>query len=151
MSDGSEPGGGDSRDEAPEAQQYIELAQRIQAEFSNYKKNVAGRTKDEVDLALGRLVADFLPVLDALEAAETGGVPGAGEIRRMAADMLGRYGLERLHVLGAEFDPSVAEAVVALVGTEVAVEHRGGYLWRGKLLRAALVEVGTSQGDAAAE
>ncbi|NDH48005.1 MAG: nucleotide exchange factor GrpE, partial [Acidimicrobiia bacterium] len=52
-----------------ERNQYLELAQRVQADFENYRKRVSAQTADDVDRATGRIAEALLPVLDACEAA----------------------------------------------------------------------------------
>ncbi|MFN5603569.1 MAG: nucleotide exchange factor GrpE, partial [Actinomycetes bacterium] len=51
-----------------EKNQYLELAQRVQADFENYRKRVSAQTADDVDRATGRIAEALLPVLDACEA-----------------------------------------------------------------------------------
>jgi molecular chaperone GrpE len=128
--------------EKTEAAVYKELAQSIQAEFSNYKKKMAERGREDIEAATGMLVLELLPVLDALELAVGAGIEGVVEIHREVLQILGRGGLIRVEVLGRAFDPAVAEVIGTRGGELVAVEHRGGYLWKGKLLRPAIVEVG---------
>ena len=53
---------------------YLDLAQRVQADFENYRKRAAREQERLVAHAHERLVREFLPILDdlerALEAAE---------------------------------------------------------------------------------
>ena len=57
-----------------ERDQYLDLAQRVQADFENYRKRAAREQERLVAHAHERLVRELLPVLDdlerALEAAE---------------------------------------------------------------------------------
>ena len=55
-------------------------------------------------------------------------------------------GLERVHPAGEPFDPAVAEAVLhepgeGEAGPSVADVLRAGYLWMGRVVRAAMVKV----------
>ncbi len=66
---------------------------------------------------------------------------------------LQKQGLEVLNLVDTVFDPSVADAVVhepaddaaqndvAAVETRVVEVLRTGYLWKGRVLRAAMVKV----------
>src|SRR5262245_28150350 len=52
-----------------ERDQFKDIAQRLQADFDNYRKRMTGHVAGEVDRATGRLAEALLPVLDAAEAA----------------------------------------------------------------------------------
>lgn len=131
-----------------EKNQYLELAQRVQADFENYRKRAAGQASDEADRAAGRIVEQLLPVLDACEAALAHGVTGVDAVWTPLLDALQKQGLERLEVAGQPYDPSVAEAVVHEpgdgaddLGPVVAEVLRSGWRWKGRVLRAAMVRV----------
>ena len=128
-----------------ERDQFKDIALRLQADFDNYRKRVAGQQADEVDRATGRLAEALLPVLDACEAAFTHGVSGVEPIWSALIGALQRQGLEALDLEGKEFDPNLAEAVVHEAGddgiTVVTEVLRTGYLWKGRVLRAAMVKV----------
>jgi molecular chaperone GrpE len=110
--------------------EYREMAQRIMADFVNYKRKVEERMGEEVAKGRADLVAELLPALDALELATGGGVEGVDLVHQEVLAVLTRCGLERIEVLGRE--------------STVVVEHRGGYRWQGRLLRAAIVETETT-------
>lgn len=128
-----------------ERDQYKDIALRLQADFENYRKRVTAQTDFEVDRATGRIAEALLPVLDACEAAFTHGVDGVEPIWSALIGALQRQGLEALDLQDKPFDPSVAEAVVHEPGdgpeTLVSETLRTGYLWKGKVLRAAMVKV----------
>ena len=153
----------DSANEAAEAAEVVEhdietllaernsfrdIAQRLQADFENYRKRVAAQTTDEVERATGRLAEALLPVLDACEAAF---VTHPAEIEPLFNLLLGelkKVGLEGMNIAGSTFDPNLAEAVMREDGegdgdgNAVVVDvMRSGYVWKGKVLRPALVKV----------
>ena len=139
---------------AKERDEFREMAQRLQADFENYRKRSARQAEE----AAGRLAADvvvaLLPVLDALELAETH-LDLGGELsveaealvaaKRLLIDALTKQGLE--NVPGAEepFDPQVHDAVMHAEGdgeTQVVDEVlRTGYTFRGVVVRPAMVRV----------
>ncbi|MEY3494180.1 MAG: GrpE protein, partial [Actinomycetota bacterium] len=47
-----------------ERDSFRDIAQRLQADFENYRKRVSTQTADEVERATGRLAEALLPVLD---------------------------------------------------------------------------------------
>jgi molecular chaperone GrpE len=128
-----------------ERDQYKDIALRLQADFENYRKRVTTQTDFEVDRATGKIAEGLLPVLDACEAAFTHGVDGVEPVWSALIGALQRQGLEALDLQDKPFDPAVAEAVMheAGDGGEPVVSEtlRTGYLWKGKVLRAAMVKV----------
>ncbi len=123
--------------------QYRDLAQRVQADFENYRKRVQAQMRDEADRATAKLAASLLPVLDATEAAYLRHPDEIGPLLNVLLSELKKEGLETLHLDGEPFDPNVAEAVAheAGDGGEVIVAEvlRSGYRWNGRTLRPAMV------------
>ena len=126
-----------------ERDEYKQIAQRVAADFENYRKRAAVQRDDEVDRATGRLAEALLPVLDAAEAAYVQHPDEVGPLLNVMLGELRKHGLETLDLEGAPFDPAVAEAVAHEPGEggEVLVAEvlRSGYRWRGKTLRPAMV------------
>lgn len=115
----------------------------LAADFSNYKKRSHSMIQQETDGAVGAVVESLLPVLDALDNAAHFDAVGASEARTLLLTALERHGLAVVRCDGGVYDPNVAEAFVIGEGDVVGRTLRAGYLWRGKLLRAALIEIGT--------
>jgi molecular chaperone GrpE len=127
-----------------EREEYKELAQRVQAEFDNYRKRAAAQSLAEADRASGRLAEALLPVLDAAEAAYLRHPDEVGPLLNQMLVELKRHGLETLDLENKPFDPEFAEAVAhepGEGGEPIVVEVlRSGYTWKGKILRAAMVK-----------
>jgi molecular chaperone GrpE len=127
-----------------ERNQFKDIAQRVQADFENFRKQSAIRAQADSDRATGRLAEALLPVLDAAEAAFLRHPDEVGPLLNQMLLELKKHGLETLDLHGAPFDPEVAEAVAheAAGGGEpiVAEVLRSGYRWKGKTLRAAMVK-----------
>lgn len=128
--------------------EYKDIALRLQADFENYRKRAATQTADEIDRATGKIAEALLPVLDACEAAFSHGVDGVEPIWSALIGALQKQGLEALDLQGKPFDPASAEAVMhepadgESNGETVVVEVlRTGYMWKGRVLRAAMVKV----------
>ncbi len=126
-----------------ERDEYRAMAQRIQADFDNYRKRAATQSLAESDRATGRLAEALLPVLDAAEAAYLNHPDEVGPLLNQMLGELKRHGLEVLDLDGKPFDPEFAEAVAHEAGDggePVVVEVlRSGYSWKGKTLRPAMV------------
>lgn len=140
-----------------QAQEYLELLQRIQAEFSNYKKRIE-RDKWELSTKIkGKLIQDLLPVLDDFERMLSSCLEDNGRLKEGARliyekllNVLKKEGLEPFSAQGKDFDPSLHEAVFVVdtppeLDGKVLEEWQKGYLFKGELLRPAKVKVGRSQ------
>jgi molecular chaperone GrpE len=131
------------RELASERDTYKDIAQRLQADFENYRKRVAAQIHDEADRAASRLAEAMLPVLDATEAAFLRHPDEVGPLLNVMLGELRKQGLETLDLQDKPFDPTVAEAVTHESGDggEVVVAEvlRSGYRWNGRTLRPAMV------------
>ena len=129
-----------------ERDSFRDIAQRLQADFENYRKRVAAQTSDDIDRATGRIAESLLPVLDACEAAFVAHPQQVEPLFNLLLGELKKQGLEVMDLDGKPFDPEHAEAVMhepgdADGGTVVVDVLRTGYLWKGRVLRAAMVKV----------
>jgi molecular chaperone GrpE len=136
-----------------ERDEYLDLAQRVQADFENYRKRALRDQERLVAHAHERLVNELLPVLDdlgrSLEAAErheeAALVEGVRLVERSLRQALEKEGLVEIETDG-EFDPHVHEAVLAQAregaepGAVVEVLQKG-YCLGGKVVRPARVIV----------
>lgn len=127
-----------------EREEYKGLAQRIQADFDNFRKRAAAQSLAEADRASGRLAEALLPVLDAAEAAFVRHPDEVGPLLNQMLVELKKHGLETLDLEGKPFDPEFAEAVAHEPGDGgepiVSEVLRSGYTWKGRILRAAMVK-----------
>jgi molecular chaperone GrpE len=131
-----------------ERDSFRDIAQRLQADFENYRKRVGSQSAEEVDRATGRLAEALLPVLDACEAAFVAHPAEIEPIFNLLLSELRKQGLEAMNLDGQVFDPNLAEAVLREdgegdgQGNAVVVDvMRSGYTWKGRVLRAAMVKV----------
>lgn len=128
-----------------ERDEFKDIALRVQADFENYRKRAASQMGDELDRALGKLVEQLLPVLDACEAAVAHGVEGVEQVWSSLIGALQKQGLEALDLAGQPFDPALADAVMHEEGDggePIVIETlRTGYQWKSRVLRPAMVKV----------
>ena len=137
------------------AGRYLDLAQRTQADFDNYRKRMTREVRAAESRGIGRLARELLPALDNLEralaAVETEDPDHhlTKGIRLVAAELsagLGRTGIQGYDPTGERFDPSEHEAVAqqpfedAESGTVVQV-LQSGYRLNEAILRPAKVIV----------
>lgn len=128
-----------------ERDEYKGLAQRIQADFENYKKRVTKQQAELFERAAEDMVHKLLPVLDTADLAVAhDDNPSLLQLASGLYDLLFKEGLERLDPVGQPFDPTEHEAVMHEPGDgepEVIEVMRAGYKWKGRVLRAAMVKV----------
>lgn len=125
--------------------EYLETLQRLKAEFENVRKRTERERLVMVDRASEDIVRELLPVLDACDAALAHGTTEVQPVQTKMMDVLTRLGLEVVESEGQQFDPTLHEAVLREDGegeSDTIVEvMRQGYLWKGRLLRTAMVKV----------
>jgi molecular chaperone GrpE len=140
--------------EAPDAEQpdYLALAQRVQADFDNFRKRVTRDLGSAEQRGIAKTVRELLPALDHLEhaLASVAADDQLGEgIRLVQAELhaaLARVGVEGYSPKGEAFDPNVHEAMLqqpvegAESGTVVEV-YQQGYRVNGQVIRPARVVV----------
>lgn len=125
-------------------------AQRIQAEFNNYRKRNATLRSDSIDDGVRETIKALLPVLDNFDRALQSGdespfAKGIDQIRKQFFDVLVKNGLEEIPTDGG-FDPNLHEAVMrddegdCESGTITAVLQKG-YMIKGKIIRHTMVKV----------
>jgi molecular chaperone GrpE len=129
-----------------ERDQYLDQLRRVQADFENYRKRVLKQQEEVAERATEGLVADLLPVLDACDAAAQHGDETAAPIAKALVDVLAKQGLEKVAPEGQPFDPNQHDAVAheegdGEGGPTVAEVLRPGYVWKGRVLRPAMVRV----------
>src|SRR5207302_2127203 len=129
---------------ARERDEYRELAQRIQADFENYKKRILKQQTEHLERAAETLVDKLLPVLDTFDLALAHGGEGLDQVQGQLMAALEKEGLERIDPVGKPFDPNEHDAVAHEEGEGepvVSEVMRTGYRFKGKLLRPAMVKV----------
>jgi len=135
-----------------ERDELLQLAQRRQAEFENFRKRTERERSDYLQFAGMEVVRELLPVLDDFERAlqtEPGNAEyakGVEMIYSRMSDTLKKLGLEPIDTAGKEFDPHLHQAIERVETTEaedhtVLGEFQRGYFFKGKLLRPSMVRV----------
>lgn len=122
--------------------------QRVTAEFANYRKRADRERLVAGEVAIGRVLAELLPVLDNIDRARqhgdlTGGLKAVADQLTSVVDKLG---LVAFGEVGDPFDPSIHEAVMHAESDDVTTPTattvmRQGYLHGDRLLRPAMVGV----------
>jgi molecular chaperone GrpE len=153
--------------ETPSAEQLSELQRerddyhdrwmRKAAEFENYRRRIERERREQADQAVVNLLQELLLVVDDFDRALTveagdeaaGYRKGVELIHTKLHDLLRKYGVTPIQSVGADFDPSLHQAVVQEDSPghrdgEVIAELRKGYMINDRLLRPAMVKVAKS-------
>jgi molecular chaperone GrpE len=136
-----------------ERDEFREMAQRLQADFENYRKRSAAQAEQTADRRAGEVVVSLLPVLDTFDLAQghlseetesSADATALVQARAQLLDILAKLGLAVVPGKDEPFDPQVHDAVAHAEGDgETVVDEvlRAGYTWRGTVLRPAMVRV----------
>jgi molecular chaperone GrpE len=130
------------------------LCSKTLAEFENYRKRTAKDGTTEAKALIRELLLDLLAVQDSFDRAfqsealkaEPQVYQGMRSIQRQIHQLLEQRGVLTFDSVGQLFDPSMHEAVDTEPSHKypeatVSREIEKGYLWEGKVLRAAKVVV----------
>ncbi len=146
---------------AEKADEYLQLAQRTQADFENFRKRAARDAAIAKERGATKLALELLPAVDNLERAlahapaesdparpdDGAFVSGIKHVHSDVVAALQRAGIERYSPEGEQFDPTLHEAVAqqpvegAEAGVVVEVYQAGYRLSGGTLIRPARVLV----------
>ena len=101
-----------------EAKRYLDLAQRTQAEFENFRKRAARDAAQAGERAKANLIRELLPVVDNLERALATANPeedhlaeGVRLVHVELVNTLERNGIKAFDPAGEPFDPTYHEAI----------------------------------------
>lgn len=142
------------------------------AEFENYKRRTEKEKREFADSRLEYFIKDLLPIKDGLEVAiehththtpvlaeektnSEGLVKGLEITVKQISELLEREGLEEIKATGEPFDPFRHEIIVKEKAKDE--EHpentvidvmRKGYLFRGRVIRPAMVKIAIDENNA---
>ncbi len=138
-----------------QAKEYLDLLQRSQADFFNYRRRVNQEQAETRLSAQIGLLNQFLPVLDDLERAVTMTPPDLAQnswvqglflIARRLTVLLEQLGVRRIGTSGERFDPRLHEAIGIEANTDepegaIVRVVRTGYTLGERVVRPAQVIV----------
>ncbi len=137
-------------------EEYLMLAQRIQADFDNYRKRNVSMRADALQDGKVEAIKAFLPVMDNLERAliteksngTTGSLmEGLEMVLKQMAQTLTSLGVEEIDALNKPFDPTCHNAMMQIPAQEgqekgiVAAVFEKGYKMGDKIIRYSMVQV----------
>jgi len=133
--------------------EYLDLAQRKQAEFANYRRRTEGVRQEAFDDGRRDAIDKLLPVIDNLERAlaaagdhEEGLKAGVEMVLRQTKETFAKMGVEEIDPIGQPFDAELHNAVMQ--GSEdegepgtVCMVLQKGYKLGNRVIRHAMVKV----------
>ncbi len=136
------------------ADEYLLAAQRIQADFENYKRRNKSAISEATEDGINEAVKHFLPVLDNIDRAVEAAAQYGDENLQKGIELVHRQvmeAFEKLDVFEIEtkdgFDPNYHNAVMqdeAQDGeseNQITAVFQKGYIRKGKVLRFSMVKV----------
>jgi len=134
------------------AEEYLNLAQRVQADFDNYRRRNQNVRADAFEDGAKEFIKTLLPVVDNLERALQAETTdqnirtGVEMVYKQLCEVLEKRGVTVIDRLGEKFDPNLENAVMQ--GTEnegekgcVCAVLQKGYKLGDTVLRHAMVKV----------
>lgn len=133
-------------------EEYLTMAQRVQADFDNYRKRTKATRAEAFEDGAREMVKQLLPVVDNLEraiaqeSADEGLLSGVKLVYRQLMEVLEKRGVSEINRAGEKFDPNLENAVMqgdsseGEPGTVCAVLQKG-YKMGDFVLRHAMVKV----------
>jgi len=132
--------------------EYLELAQRIKAEFENYKKRNAEITVQSFDNGVAHTIEKLLPAMDSFKQAKASiqdenTLKGLDLVYTQILKAFEEMGIYRIKALGEQFDPNFHNAV--LVGNdtdkadnEIINEFQEGFIMKdNRVIRHSVVQI----------
>lgn len=135
-----------------EAKEYLEIAQRIKAEFDNYRKRTEKEKAEMISYGHEQVIIELLPVIDnferalAIEGDYNSLKEGLELIYRQFKKVLDKFGVREIEAEGQIFDPYkhhalAQEEVEGKQPNEIIEVFQKGYYLKDKVIRPSLVKV----------
>ncbi len=135
-----------------EKEETVQMAQRLQADFDNYRKRNASLRLESLDEGAREIIKDILPVLDNFDRAmentanvDPGYVEGIRLVHKQLLGILEKNGLEEIPADGM-FDADLHNAVMQeeAEGKEsgmITAVFQKGYKVKNRIIRHSMVKV----------
>lgn len=135
-----------------QAEEYLNMAQRVQADFDNFRKRTKATRAEAFEDGAREFIKNLLPVVDNMERALTQPTEdesfktGVNMIYRQLMDTLEKRGVEVIDRQGEKFDPNLENAVMQGTADEgepgtVCTVLQKGYKMGETVIRHAMVKV----------
>lgn len=139
-------------EEVSKEQEYLELAQRIKAEFENYKRRNSEISMQSFDNGIAHTVEKLLPAMDSFKQArasilDENTLKGVDLVYSQIIKALEEIGVTKIDAKGTMFDPKYHNAV--LTGSnpdrpdgEILEEYQEGFIMKNeRVIRHSVVQI----------
>lgn len=143
--------GCEHEDISQDALGYLELAQRIQADFENYKRRNAEIEKTSFNNGVYAMISKLLPVMDSFKQAratikDQSALEGLEIIHSQIIKAMASFGVHKIECVGQKFDPNLHNAVMTdcdeTKEDEVVLEElQEGFKSDSKVIRHSVVKI----------
>lgn len=135
-----------------QAEEYLNMAQRVQADFENYRRRTKATRAEAFEDGAREVVKQLLPVVDNLEraiaqeTADEAMATGVKMVYRQLMETLEKRGVSVIDRMGEKFDPNLENAVMQGDTSEgepgcVCAVLQKGYKLGETVIRHAMVKV----------
>lgn len=132
------------------ADEYLNLARQIQADFDNYRRRNVEAVKQAKNEGIKQTVAQFLPSLDVVDRAmqymhDEDSKQGLMLIRKMFEKAFADLKIEPIICVGAHYDPEFHDVVISEESNQpsgtIIEEIETGYTLDGKVIKHSVVKI----------
>lgn len=130
---------------------YLNMAQRLQADFENYRKQTEIKLIQTFTRGQTSVIEAFLPCLDTFKKAKQAiadqtVLQGIEMIEKQIISTLKEQGVEKINCVGEKYDPHYHNAIAVMHNDEyeddvILEEYEAGYTFKGQVLRYSKVVV----------
>lgn len=132
--------------------EYLELAQRLKAEFENYKKRNAEVVLQSFDNGVAHTVEKLLPAIDSFKQAKNSiqdenTLKGLDLVLSQILNAFSELGVTKIEAVGKQFDPNYHNAVMVennseLEDNEIIDEFQEGFILKNqRVIRHSVVKI----------
>lgn len=130
---------------------YLNMAQRLQADFDNYRRQTELKLLQTFTRGQSSIIEAFLPCLDTFKKAkqsisDKNVLQGVEMIEKQIMETLKGQGVEKINSIGEKYDPNFHNVIAVMKNEEyendvILDEYEAGYMFKGNVLRYAKVIV----------
>lgn len=132
--------------------EYLELAQRIKAEFENYKRRNAEATTQSFENGVAKAIEKLLPAMDSFKQAKSSiqdenTLKGLDLVYNQITKAFEELGVTKIKALGEQFDPNYHNAVLTgndpeKADNEIISEYQEGFIMKNeRVIRHSVVQI----------
>lgn len=143
-------------DEKVMAEQYLNLAKQVQADFENFRRHAIEDIKSAKIEGQMSVIEVFLPCLDTFREAKKSIndeviKKGVEMIEEKITNALKSLGVEKIPAIGEKYNPHLHEAIMTMQDERkendiVLEEYQSGYTFKDKVIRHSKVIVNKKEG-----